>query len=286
MKKNRKFFMLCICLMSILLFAGACADQAADDPKPTASSTPKTTEIPASAAPQSANTETSAPTATPVELPQDLTYTEIKTGEGSLKDYLYVETTDGEAANGPENLLDGNYETRWAYANSTLDYQLDVLFTRPCYLDRVQTTWFEESRIYFYELWAVCEATGREDLIGDRELNEEPGFTEDSVGGLVDYLYYIFFDNSTANKWVSIYEIDAIGFCVWSETYEISEKAHTITIPQETSLEDFLSRLQIDGTFQASLGTADGSTSSVADGNVLRISCGDAVAEYLILIAE
>lgn len=65
MKKNRKFFMLCICLMSILLLAGACADQAADDPKPTASSTPKTTEIPASAAPQSANTETSAPTATP-----------------------------------------------------------------------------------------------------------------------------------------------------------------------------------------------------------------------------
>ena len=103
---------------------------------------------------------------------------------------------------------------------------------------------------------------------------------------MVYFFYYIFFDNSIGNKWVSIYEIDAIGFCVWSDTYEINEKAHTITIPQETSLEDFLSQLQIDGTFQASLGTADGSASSVAGGNALRISCGEAVAEYLILIAE
>ena len=53
MKKNRKRSVLCICLLSILLLAGACADQTADDPKPTASSTPKITEITASAAPQS-----------------------------------------------------------------------------------------------------------------------------------------------------------------------------------------------------------------------------------------
>lgn len=284
MKKNWKLCILFVCLLAVIVFCGACGDAGEEDKtKATAEAAPKATPT-AEATATAEPTSTPVPTATPPEIPQDLMYTEIKSGEGSMKEFLYVEITDGEEGNGPENLFDGDYETRWAYANTSMNYQLDILFTQTCYIDQVQTTWFTDSRVYYYQLWVDYIDTGGEKLVGDREQNEEPRYTVDMVGGgAVSALYYIFYDNSTNNKWVSIHEIDAVGFSVSSESYTVNEKLHTITIPAETSVEDFLSNLKIDGTFSASLGNEDGTAVSIANGNTLRVTCGTAAAEYLII---
>ena len=279
MKKNWKLCVLCICLLAAIAFCGACVDsEGGNETAATATAAPKSTPT-AEAAATVEPTSAPSPTATPAQL----TYTEIKSGEGSIKEYLYVDITEGEAGNGPENLLDGDYETRWAYANVALNYRMDILFRQTCYIDQVQTTWFSDARVYYYQLWAEHIGDADDELVGDREQNEEPNYTIDMVGGgAVNTLYYIFYDNSVSNKWVSIHEIDVVGFSISSKTYTINEELHTITIPTETSVADFLSNLKIDGTFTASLGNEDGTAVSVANGNMLRVTCGTAVAEYLI----
>ena len=279
MKKNWKLCVFCVCLLASIAFCAACGDsEEGNQTAATATAVPGSTP---SAEPTAAVKPSSAPT--PDATPAQMTYTEIKSGEGSIKEYLYVDITEGEPGNGPENLLDGDYETRWAYANINLNYRMDLLFTQTCYIDQVQTTWFSDGRVYYYQLWTEHIGADEDDLVGDREQNEESNDTTDMVGGgAVNALYYIFFDNSVSNKWVSIHEIDVVGFSVSSKTYAVNEERQTITIPAETSVEDFLSNLKIDGTFTASLGNKDGSTASVANGNKLRITCGTAAAEYLI----
>lgn len=276
----KKVFIYTIVGILALIMIG-CNSDAGTSPTtaPTESATtsePITTE-------ESIATQTPKPTTTHAPLQEDLIYTKVKSAEGNIKSNFSVNIDDYQEGNGPEHIFDGDYESRWSYMDEGEEYELEILLDKSCYIDSVTITWYASTRSYYYEVYAKYNGNDTRSLVVDREDNDEIELTVDKIGGdLINEIYFFFLGNSLHNKWISVEEIDFAGFLLKSNSYEINETTKTITIPADTSMDDFLSKLIIEGSYTAYIGNTSGDVNNVANGNALRITYGDLVAEYLI----
>ncbi len=257
------------------------------------------TEVPATevVTPEVTPTEF-VPTEPPTPTPEP---TEEPTARPSVDDLKFVKVTEGEngtirdlitfAEGSPEgykehvlaNIFDHDDRTYWSYLNNDLNVELEMQFSVPVYIYRLDNWWYTLNKVYCYNASARLSGSEEVVLVKDRSANTTSDETQDNISvGPVESVKYSFFDNSMLNRWVQFAELYVIGFTVTSETYEIDHAKGVIRIPGETSQDEFMEGLTLMGSYKVSIGFLPDEKGTVSDSSVLRISYKDVTADFMI----
>ena len=266
---------------------------ATEEIAPTETAVPVTpTATPAITPTEFVPTDSPTPTPEPTEIPtarpdiEDLKFVKVTEGEnGSVRDLIYFEdgTPEGYKENVLANIFDNNDRTYWSILNEDLNLTLDMHFSVPVYINRLDNWWYTLNKVYFYSVSVKLAGSDEFIEVKDRSNNTTSDETQDNINiGPVEVLRYHFYDNSMLNKWVQFAELYIRGFAVTSESYEIDYANKIIRIPGEMSQDDFIGGLNFIGSYTVSVGYISDQKGTVTDSSVLRITVKDVTENYMI----
>ena len=263
-------------------------------PSATAAPTETVTDIPATEQPTEEPTEvpTETPTPEPTEVPterpsaDDLKFVSYLDKEsGSVRDLIYFndDAEPGYKDNVLANIFDGNDRTYWSVLNTNLDLTLDLNFSVPVYINRLDNWWYTLNKIYYYKVSVKLAGSDEFTEVVDRSKKSISDETTDNINiGPVEVVRYYFYDNNMLNKWVQFAELYIRGMTFTSETFEIDYVNKIIRIPGEMSSDEFLENIRFIGTYKVWIGYVKDNTGTVSDSSILRVSVKDVKDDYLI----
>jgi hypothetical protein len=270
----------------------ATAEPSPTDAEPTAS--PVVTKAPETETPTEEPTPepteiiTPEPTEVPTERPgiDTLNFKSYLDKEsGSVRDLCYFsdDAEPGYKENVLANIFDGDDRTYWSVLNNDLDLTLDLNFSVPVYINRLDNWWYTLNKIYFYKV--AVKLAGSEEFIEvvDRSKKSISDETTDNINiGPVEVVRYYFYDNNMLNKWVQFAELYIRGVTFTSETFQIDFVNKTVRIPEAMSDEQFLENIRFIGTYRVWIGFEPDNAGLVTDSSVLRIGCKDVKDDFMI----
>ncbi len=270
---------------------------ATSEPSPSGddtATTPDITEAPATDAPSEVPTEepTEVITPEPTEVPTPRPETDslkfknyLDKENGSVRDLCYFsdDANPGYKDNVLANIFDSDDRTYWSVLNNDLDLTLDINFSVPVYINRLDNWWYTLNKIYFYKVAVKLAGSDEFTEVVDRSTKSISDETTDNINiGPVEVVRYYFFDNNMLNKWVQFAELYIRGMTFTSDTFEIDFVNKTVRIPGEMSSEDFLAGLNFIGTYKVAIGFIEDQVGLVTDSSVLRVSVKDVTDDFMI----
>lgn len=255
-----------------------------------ASITDAPTGLPATPSPVVTGEPTTVPepTEVPTERPDvsELEFREyaddIKTNIRSLC-FFPDGTPEGYKEHVLANLFDDDNGTYWSYLNNNLDLQLDLHFTTPVYINRLDNWWYTLNKIYFYEVYVKIAGSDEFVRVVDRSQDSYSDETQDTINaGPVEIVRYRFYDNNMLNKWVQFAEIYMRGAAFSSDLFEIDYADKIIRIPEAMSGDDFMQGLVFNGNYKAYIGFEKDNIGTVTDASVFRFKTFDITDEYTV----